>query len=154
MISEMGWHAELVDSIGIRFFTWYCCIGCALALTSNECMRAWPGFTQECVAPTCGYLEGAFTTEGFADTLTPSCQAIVQHFSAREHVMQWIPTRDSVCPTYEQASRPTNPVVVQTGVTPAFVMCTVPKAGCSQLRTLLLAMTRHDTLLLHIVMMG
>ena len=83
-------------------------------------------------------------SESFIDRLTPTCQAIVQQYSATDKPLETNRVPEPGCKSYKEASFPTNPVVVQTGVTPTFVMCTVPKAGCSQLRTLLLVMTRCD----------
>lgn len=146
MQSEMAWPTGSLISISIVFFWCFSVLRCALALTSDGCMRAWPGFLKKCVKPSCGYVEESLTEENFIDSLTPACHAILQQFSGREQVIESLPIRERTCPTYEQASRPTNPVVVQTDVTPTFVMCTVPKAGCSQLRTLLLVMTRCGAL--------
>lgn len=151
LCSTMNVAHTSLQFVGILFpISCLLLLGVSRALTSDECMRRWPGYLQTCLEPSCGYLTGTFVSETFFESLSPTCQAIMQQFTARPQSELEGPGKGE-CTTYDAGSRPTSPVVVQTGVSPTFVMCTVPKAGCSQLRTLLLVMTRHDSPLLAVI---
>lgn len=96
-----------------------------------------------CVKPVCGPLNT--TGIPFEDRLTPSCKSVMDGFVARDLTSEWPASmnRHAGCTTFSASQYPTNPIVVQTKLTRSFGFCSVPKAACSQLRSLLFVMTRY-----------
>ena len=96
-----------------------------------------------CVQPVCGSLNT--TSEPFEERLTQSCKAVLQKYTAKESSLSWATSSayEEECETVASSQHPTNPVVVQTGFTSNFGFCSVPKAACSQIRSLLFVVTRY-----------
>eukprot|EP00892_Ulva_mutabilis_P010954 jgi/Ulvmu1/8230/UM041_0039.1 len=110
--------------------------------------------------PICGSLNTDNYNIPFMDRLSPTCQAVMSRYRGTgrrvsataasparfaNQADQRISPPDGCTQAY-QASAATNPVVVETADAANFVMCTVPKAGCTLLRTLLYALmqdTQH-----------
>ena len=97
-----------------------------------------------CVQPVCGALNT--TGDAFEERLTPSCKAVLQKYAAKDLSSSWAVAShlyQQGCKTVGQSEHPTNPVVVQTKSTGNFAFCSVPKAACSQIRSLLFVITRY-----------
>lgn len=130
--------------------------------------RLW---LNSCRRPICGSLDTNNNLSAFMDRLSDSCRRIMSTYSdpsmsrklmARiqeeeahsiisfPYAPSWFTERSHSfqrCSTSPEASFATNPVVVESNGDHAanFAMCTVPKAGCTLLRSLLFALTRDNS---------
>jgi hypothetical protein len=126
--------------------------------------RRW---LSSCRRPVCGSLDTS-NISPFMDRLSESCRAIMSRYSdpsmsrklmdrikkEEEHSVtsfpyapSWFTERTQPwqrCSASPEASFATNPVIVQSSKSQFsnFAMCTVPKAGCTLVRTLLYVLTR------------
>ena len=133
-----------------------------------ESGRRW---LSSCRRPVCGSLDTSNNLSSFMDRLSSSCRTVMSGYSdpgmsrklmariqeEEEHSMSsfpytptWFTGRSQSwqkCSTSPEASFATNPVVVESsgGQIANFAMCTVPKAGCTLVRTLLYALTRDTS---------
>lgn len=137
-------------------------IGLASAVSSRLCVDIIAklqhgvdsGRITEC-RPLCGLLDTNNYSISFMDRLSPSCQSVMSRYKGRSsssiavspahlanHTSHRLPPPVHDCGQVRKASAATNPVVIETDDVAHFVMCTVPKAGCTLLRSLLFALTR------------
>lgn len=121
-----------------------------LAVDSGRATKCWP---------LCGSLDTDNHHLEFMDRLSPSCQAVMSRYKAAMSSLpaylgplarsdnlnrnKLFPSADT-CSRFKQAGSATNPVVVELETSAPFVMCTVPKAGCTLLRSLLYVLTRRS----------
>lgn len=115
------------------------------ALNSNECFeklrKGKPEVGQGCHEALCGPLETAEAELPFLERLAPACRAQMEAYrdtSATQGtaILHANATGSRKCATSPLANRATNPVVIATPFTQPFVMCTIPKAGCTNFRKL------------------
>jgi hypothetical protein len=156
----------------ILALTFLCSLHASLAASSKECLaRLHNHKAGYCREPTCGKLQQDIQPERFLDRLGPSCTRSMMRYTPEipekglsqnaVRSTQWMTMhglteastllltndRDDdfvKCSDSFSSRLPTNPVVVQRSDSSSFVMCTVPKAGCSFLRSLLFMLTRAD----------
>lgn len=132
-----------------------------------------------CHSPMCGQLHVDETRAPFLDRLSPSCRRVMEAYASEPPTQRFLRTSDPLqqqstsvafglrtlhtaeqsntdtdfvkCSTTHAASFASNPVVVERPDTANFVVCTVPKAGCSLFRSLLFALTHpsEDTASFH-----
>lgn len=133
------------------YFQQFVCVSASLdiagtPLRSRSCVKKIAEAANEvgdgCVTPVCGPLNT--TGNPFQEHLTPSCRAVFDKYVAKES-LSWadsLGTQQQGCKSFPRSQHPTNPVVIQNQITNSFGFCSVPKAGCSQLRSLLFVMTR------------
>jgi hypothetical protein len=113
------------------------------AMTSNECVAAVTLHSRPgCSEPICGSLDLNWHSEAFYDVLSPSCKSIMAKYRSNVGDDQ-TDVQHNGCVSAEMARYATAPTVVQTGETPGFAICTIPKAGCSLWRSLLAVLTHH-----------
>lgn len=118
-------------------------------LSSRNCVQRIASTKEQrgdgCVTPVCGALNT--TGDPFEEQLTPSCRAVLDKYAAKDLSLSWAdsPALDETpeCRTFPSSQYPTNPVVVQNKITSSFGFCSVPKAACSQIRSLLFVMTSY-----------
>jgi hypothetical protein len=96
-----------------------------------------------CVTPICGPLNT--TGDPFEEQLTPTCRAVLDQYRGKDLSSFWDDSLAHLrgCQSFSASLHPTNPIVVQNKHTASFGFCSVPKAACSQLRSLLFVITRH-----------
>ena len=118
-----------------------------------------------CHSPVCGSLQADDTRTTFLGRLSPSCRRVMQSYAAEHPSQRYLRTAAETtsaayglrtlaadkqprqdgdfvkCSSSGAAHYASNPVVVERPDTSNFVLCTVPKAGCSLFRSLLFALT-------------
>lgn len=121
-------------------------------IDSRECFLRTAGdrWSGACASPTCGPLNATAADAPFAERLSQSCAAYLENFRLERRALDLVARlprkyysddrtlNGTWCWTMDNATQATNPVVVQSAAADNFVMCTIPKAGCSLLRALLL----------------
>jgi hypothetical protein len=138
--------------------------GSAMRLTSFECRVRLKGLfhSSVCATPLCGALNVTQSETPFLKRLSPQCEAAMASYqvpaplprSLSSYKQQFAlpaayaaanasePASEQTCLPLSYSMYPSSPIVVQSEGSEAFVMCTIPKAGCSLLRSLLLVATR------------
>jgi Sulfotransferase family len=141
----------------------------ANAMPSSDCLRyviesqgisdrKWPSPRRR---PLCGSLDQTLTGVRFMDRLSPSCKQVMAQYSnpdMRRQLKKSADNNEEIDESFQSNSReetqtpartrsstdsaPTNPVVVEQDDVANFVACTVPKAGCTLMRSLLYVLTR------------
>ena len=113
-----------------------------------------PDGTGASPASICGRLRLPPPSQSFRARLSPQCAAVMREFRAFGSPRSGLPPTTPgappppwrKCAASHAALEPTNPVVVQRPHVAPFVMCTVPKVACTNLRKLLYAIInyRHE----------
>ena len=130
------------------------------------------GEGNNCHRTMCGSLDTSSNLEEFSHRMSPQCQAKMFEYRRPEPLTSPISTPDGDAPwrtsmlrsqlakdlSSEDSRQPawdrcstgfagrfaSNPVVVENHVSANFVMCTIPKAGCTLLRSLLYVLTHPE----------
>lgn len=148
-------------------------LDCTVALNSRECITKVKSLDSStgrdvgelaCPRSVCGPLDIPFngTTAGeqqqqeqsFLKRLSPQCQDVMHTYRRADletplglHTKRDEETGEhrGPCPDHRGATTPTNPVVVQAPGVQSFVICTVPKSGCTNLRKLMHAVMNYPS---------
>ena len=140
----------------------------AKALQSYKCVEEamygeWLQQNQRCKKAVCGALQlpdasGPPESQSFLQRLSPQCQDVMKAYRRQDLDarlgLQFDEDADAggqsvkegkrgPCPETRGATTPTNPVVVQADGVHSFVICTVPKSGCTNLRKLMHAVINN-----------
>jgi hypothetical protein len=96
----------------------------------------------DCHRSICGSLDTGYATSTFLNRLSDTCRAQMKTYRSPQAVAGgWLVRHDvptaSKCSTQRQSAHPTNPVVIELGYGSPFIMCTIPKVGCTNFRKLL-----------------
>lgn len=150
MVFPIGWY-----SVALLFLI------SAQALQSQECINKALSLGTEqkqgrCPQPVCGALDIPETSESFLNRMSPQCQDVMKqyrrldvgtplglHLDVNNETRKQKGGHSGPCPERRGATTPTNPVVVQAPGVRSFVICTVPKSGCTSLRKLMHAVINN-----------
>eukprot|EP00892_Ulva_mutabilis_P003586 jgi/Ulvmu1/159/UM001_0163.1 len=112
------------------------------ALSSRECKADVQARVESgeklCGAPLCGYLELDDANRTFLGSMSLKCQALMWAYrDDTASVLGVTGAANRLCATSKEAYLPNNPVIVETEEVRNFMMCTVPRAASTNLRSLM-----------------
>jgi hypothetical protein len=119
------------------------------AVPSKPCVklarRTLKASSSDCHTSICGSLDTGYATSTFLNRLSDTCRAQMETYRSPQAVAGgWLVRHDvpiaSKCSTQRRSADPTNPVVIEVGYGSPFIICTIPKVGCTNFRKLLRAL--------------
>eukprot|EP00892_Ulva_mutabilis_P004683 jgi/Ulvmu1/2587/UM014_0038.1 len=131
------------------------CLERGAALSAHKCRDALVTVTRQdkayrksnapCGDPICGEIPPS--PLNFTERLSPQCSALFDSYRSswsRMHLSNTVKPGDRLCSHSILARSPTNPVLMSAPNTATFLLCSVPKVGCTNLRKLLYAMLQES----------
>jgi len=118
------------------------------ALSSKECKSEvkarYEQGQQECHSPICGYLNVSDARPTFLERMSLQCQALMwQYRDDISGVLGVTRAATRMCATAKDSYQASNPIIVENEEIRSFLMCTVPRAASTNLRSLLNMLIRY-----------